>query len=100
MSPTPRPQKEGSEGGGFSGFEDLGSDESSALFEDNELLAEIGVEMIDMMMTYGAMALAQDWDNEKSIPSRMHVKRSCVTLLPKSWSLVKLKLHLNLSSHL
>ncbi len=65
MSPTPRPQKEGSEGGGFSGFEDLGSDESSALFEDNELLAEIGVEMIDMMMTYGAMALAQDWDNEK-----------------------------------
>jgi len=65
MSSTSRPQNESSEGGGFSGFEDLGSDESSALFEDNELLAEIGVEMIDMMMTYGAMALAQDWDNEK-----------------------------------
>ena len=52
------------EQGQFSGFEDLG-EEHSALFEDNELLAEIGVEMIDMLMTYGAMAIAQDWDNEK-----------------------------------
>ena len=50
--------------GGFSGFEDLG-EEGGALFEDNELLAEIGVEMIDMLMTYGAMAIAKDWDDEK-----------------------------------
>lgn len=35
------------------------------MFEDNELLAEIGVEMIDMLMTYGAMAVAKDWDDEK-----------------------------------
>lgn len=54
-------------GGGddFSGggdFGDLGED--SGLFEDNELLAQIGVELIDMMMTYGAMAIAKDWDNE------------------------------------
>lgn len=54
-------------GGGedFSGggdFNDLGED--SGLFEDNELLAQIGVELIDMMMTYGAMAIAKDWDNE------------------------------------
>lgn len=41
-----------------------GVDESS-LFEDNELLAQIGVELIDMMMTYGAMAIAKDWDNEE-----------------------------------
>jgi len=60
-----RPKRDSDDEGGFSGFEDLGSEESSALFEDNELLAEIGVEMIDMLMTYGAMAIAQDWDDEK-----------------------------------
>ena len=59
-----RPKPESEDEGGFSGFEDLG-EETSGLFEDNELLAEIGVEMIDMLMTYGAMAVAQDWDNEK-----------------------------------
>ena len=41
-----------------------GIDEST-LFEDNELLAQIGVELIDMMMTYGAMAIAKDWENEE-----------------------------------
>jgi hypothetical protein len=45
------------------------------LFEDNELLAEIGVEMIDMMMTYGAMAIAQDWDNEKKYAIKEARKR-------------------------
>ena len=60
-----RPKSDSDDEGGFSGFEDLGSEESSALFEDNELLAEIGVEMIDMLMTYGAMAIAKDWDDEK-----------------------------------
>lgn len=49
--------------GGGDDFTDLGED--SGLFEDNELLAEIGVELIDMMMTYGAMAIAKDWDNEE-----------------------------------
>jgi hypothetical protein len=39
--------------------------DESGLFEDNELLAQIGVELIDMMMTYGAMAIAKDWDNEE-----------------------------------
>jgi len=62
---TGRPKRDVDDEGGFSGFEDLGSEESSALFEDNELLAEIGVEMIDMLMTYGAMAIAKDWDDEK-----------------------------------
>jgi hypothetical protein len=45
-----------------SGSEDGGD---SAMFEDNELLATIGVELIDMMMTYGAMAIAKDWENEE-----------------------------------
>ena len=62
---TGRPKRDVDDEGGFSGFDDLGSEESSALFEDNELLAEIGVEMIDMLMTYGAMAIAKDWDDEK-----------------------------------
>ena len=57
-------RSQGEDEGGFSGFEDLG-EEAGALFEDNELLAEIGVEMIDMLMTYGAMAIAKDWDDEK-----------------------------------
>ena len=48
----------------FSQFEDLNAGADSPFFEDNELLAEIGVELIDMMMTYGAMAIAQDFDNE------------------------------------
>ena len=40
---TGRPKRDVDDEGGFSGFDDLGSEESSALFEDNELLAEIGV---------------------------------------------------------
>ena len=52
-----------SSGMGGGDFTDLGED--SGLFEDNELLAQIGVELIDMMMTYGAMAIAKDWDNEE-----------------------------------
>ena len=43
--------------------EDVGDD--SPFFEDNELLADVGVELIDMMMTYGAMAIAQDFGNEE-----------------------------------
>jgi hypothetical protein len=39
--------------------------QEEALFEDNELLAQIGVELIDMLMTYGAMAISKDWDNEE-----------------------------------
>lgn len=45
--------------------ETLNDDEGGALFEDSDLMAEIGVELIDMLMTYGAMAIAKDWDNEK-----------------------------------
>lgn len=40
------------------------SDVDSGLFEDNSLLSEIGIELIDMLMAYGAMAIAKDWDNE------------------------------------
>jgi hypothetical protein len=45
---------------GFTDQEDV----DSGLFEDNELLAEIGIELIDMVMTYGAMAVAKDFENE------------------------------------
>jgi hypothetical protein len=51
----------------FDDFSNMGGggDDESSYFEDNELLAQIGVELIDMMMTYGAMAIARDWDNEE-----------------------------------
>lgn len=51
------------------GFEDagdgnFGDDVENELFEDHTLMAEIGVEVIDMVMSYGAMAIAKDFDNE------------------------------------
>jgi len=46
------------EGEGFDG------DVENELFEDHTLMAEIGVEVIDMVMSYGAMAIAKDYENE------------------------------------
>jgi len=66
------PSSNGSNSGDSSSESDLddftdlgGDDDDSPFFEDNELLAEIGIELIDMMMTYGAMAIAKDFDNEE-----------------------------------
>lgn len=63
---SPEPDAKSGEGGegDFDDFTNLGGDEDSPFFEDNELLAQIGVELIDMMMCYGAMAIAKDFDNE------------------------------------
>ena len=63
-SPEPSQDKEGKGGGDFDDFTNLGGGEDSPFFEDNELLAQIGIELIDMMMCYGAMAIAKDFDNE------------------------------------
>jgi len=63
-SPEPSQDKEGKSGSDFDDFTDLGGGEDSPFFEDNELLAQIGIELIDMMMCYGAMAIAKDFDNE------------------------------------
>ena len=43
----------------------MGGMDDSGLFEDNELVAQVGVELIDMVMTYAAMAIAKDFGNEK-----------------------------------
>lgn len=52
------------QGGGGDFNSDFSESVDSGMFEDNALLAQIGVELIDMLMTYGAMAIAKDWDNE------------------------------------
>ena len=62
-SPEPSQDSSSKSGGDFDDFADMGG-EDSPFFEDNELLAQIGIELIDMMMSYGAMAIAQDFDNE------------------------------------
>jgi len=65
-SPSANTSESSEEGGDFDDFTNLGGDDDdSPFFEDNELLAEIGIELIDMMMTYGAMAIAKDFDNEE-----------------------------------
>jgi len=63
-SPEQPEAKESKGGGDFDDFTDMGGGEDSPFFEDNELLAQIGIELIDMMMCYGAMAIAKDFDNE------------------------------------
>ena len=61
---NPNFKSQGDEGGYEEDFAGGGGDEEG-YFEDNELLAQIGVELIDMMFTYGAMAIARDFDNEE-----------------------------------
>ena len=80
------PDSDGDYGGGED-FSDLGED--SGLFEDNELLAQIGVELIDMMMTYGAMAIAKDWDNEERYSIKEKRKRSWRLPCRRFWRTVK-----------
>ena len=49
---------DGSEGDNFD------DEAESEMFADHQLMAEIGVEVIDMVMSYGAMAIAKDFENE------------------------------------
>ena len=44
--------------------EDMGSSLENELFEDSDLMAEIGVELIDLLIVNGCQALAKDWGNE------------------------------------
>ena len=46
------------------GFEDVSDDEMEGLFADHQLMAELGVEVIDLAFTYGAMAIAGEKDEE------------------------------------
>ena len=44
--------------------EDMGSSLENELFEDSDLMAEIGVELIDLLIVNGCQAIAKDWGNE------------------------------------
>ena len=44
--------------------EEMGSSLENELFEDSDLMAEIGVELIDLLIVNGCQALAKDWGNE------------------------------------
>ena len=44
--------------------EDMGSSLENEMFEDSDLMAEIGVELIDLLIVNGCQAIAKDWGNE------------------------------------
>ena len=49
------------------GSDNLGGEEDDIpqeLFADHQLMAEIGIEVIDMVFSYGAMAISNDFENE------------------------------------
>ena len=48
----------------FDEYSDI-SDDSDFMFSDHVLMAEMGVEIIDLLMTTGAMAIAKDFGNEE-----------------------------------
>ncbi len=54
-------------------FSDMGVE--SEMFEDYDLMAEIGIELIDMGFTYGAMAIAKDFENEDKYSVKESRKR-------------------------
>ena len=43
---------------------DMGSSLENEMFEDSDLMAEIGVELIDLLIVNGCQAIAKDWGNE------------------------------------
>ena len=49
----------------FEDYEDMGSGDGDFMFSDHALMAEMGVEIIDLLMTTGAMAIAKDFGNEE-----------------------------------
>jgi len=73
-------------------FEDLDEDNMEGLFEDHKLMAELGVEMIDMAFTYGCMAIANDKDETQwtvSAARRNRLKKPLGLLLKNREAKVK-----------
>ena len=51
-------------------------DDFDEFFDDEKLMSEMGVEVIDMLMTYGCMFIAKDWgEQEKYAVSDYHKKK-------------------------
>lgn len=44
--------------------DEMGSSLDNEMFEDSDLMAEIGVELIDLLIVNGCQAIAKDWGNE------------------------------------
>ena len=69
--------------GGSSGL----GDDMDFLFDDYKLMAEMGVEILDMVMCNGAMMVANDWGNEEkykvSEARKKKIKRPLELLLAK-----------------
>ena len=73
-------------------FEDLDEDNMDGLFEDHKLMAELGVEIIDMAFTYGCMAIANDKDEAQwtvSAARRNRLKKPLGLLLKNREAKVK-----------
>ena len=73
-------------------FEDLDEDNMDGLFEDHKLMAELGVEIIDMAFTYGCMAIANDKDEAQwtvSAARRNRLKKPLGLLLKNKEAKVK-----------
>ena len=49
----------------FDDYSDIGEGDGDFMFSDHALMAEMGVEIIDLLMTTGAMAIAKDFGNEE-----------------------------------
>ena len=67
--------------------DDYSDDDMDYLFDDYKLMAEMGVEILDMVMCNGAMLVANDWGNEEkykvSDARKKKIKRPLELLLAK-----------------
>lgn len=74
------------------GFEDVEEEDMEGLFADHQLMAELGVEVIDLAFTYGAMAIAGEKDEEPfkvSAQRRNRLKKPLAMLLKNREAKVK-----------
>ena len=58
----------------------MGSSLDNELFEDSDLMAEIGVELIDLLIVNGCQAIAKDWGNEDRDWETIHYLMNCPSL--------------------
>lgn len=73
-------------------FEDLDDEEMEGLFQDHKLMAELGVEIIDLVATYGCMAIANEKDESQwtvSAARRNRLKKPLALLLKNREAKVK-----------
>ena len=71
----------------FDDYKDMGEGDADWMFSDHALMAEMGVEIIDLLMTTGCMAIAKDFGNDEkySVPDykKAKLKKPLAMLLEK-----------------